>query len=104
MATGWPEMSRRLAAEFLGTALLLVAVVGSGIMAERLSGGNAALALLANSIWFKLMDILNPQRRRAITAAKPEGIGGTASAPRGAGNTEAQTVDVRKQEARGPEK
>jgi glycerol uptake facilitator-like aquaporin len=43
-------MSRRLAAEALGTALLLVAVVGSGIMAERLANGNVALALLANAI------------------------------------------------------
>lgn len=43
-------MLRRAAAEFLGTAFLLMAVVGSGIMAERLSGGNVALALLANSI------------------------------------------------------
>jgi glycerol uptake facilitator-like aquaporin len=40
----------RLTAEFLGTAFLLMAVVGSGIMAERLSGGNVALALLANSV------------------------------------------------------
>ena len=44
------SMARRLAAEALGTALLLVAVVGSGIMAEHLSGGNAALALLANAL------------------------------------------------------
>lgn len=43
-------LSRRLAAEALGTALLLAAVVGSGIMAERLSGGNAAIALLANTL------------------------------------------------------
>lgn len=41
---------RRLGAEALGTAFLLVAVVGSGIMAERLAGGNVGLALLANSI------------------------------------------------------
>jgi glycerol uptake facilitator-like aquaporin len=41
---------RRLAAEFLGTALLLAAVVGSGIMGDRLSGGNVAIALLANTI------------------------------------------------------
>lgn len=41
---------RRLAAEFLGTAGLLAAVVGSGIMAERLAGGNVAVALLANTI------------------------------------------------------
>ncbi len=41
---------RRLAAEFLGTAFLLIAVVGSGIMAERLAGGNMGIALLANAI------------------------------------------------------
>jgi len=44
------DLPRRLAAEGLGTALLLVAVVGSGIMAQRLSGGNDAIALLANAI------------------------------------------------------
>jgi glycerol uptake facilitator-like aquaporin len=43
-------MARSLTAEFLGTALLLVAVVGSGIMAQRLAGGNAAIALLANAL------------------------------------------------------
>ena len=42
--------SRRLAAEFIGTAMLLYAVVGSGIMAERLAGGNTAVALLANAL------------------------------------------------------
>lgn len=42
--------ARRFTAEALGTALLLAAVVGSGIMAERLAGGNAALALLANTL------------------------------------------------------
>jgi hypothetical protein len=42
--------SRRWVAEALGTAFLLAMVVGSGIMAERLAAGNAALALLANSI------------------------------------------------------
>ena len=41
---------RKLAAEGLGTALLLTIIVGSGIMGERLAGGNAAIALLANSI------------------------------------------------------
>ena len=41
---------RKLVAEFIGTAMLVAAVVGSGIMAERLAGGNAALALLANTI------------------------------------------------------
>ena len=43
-------LKRRAAAEGVGTALLLAAVVGSGIMGERLAGGNAAVALLANSI------------------------------------------------------
>ena len=37
-------------AEFLGTAFLVAAIIGSGIMAERLAGGNVALALLANTI------------------------------------------------------
>ena len=44
------DLSRRLAAETLGTAFLLATVVGSGIMAERLAGGNVALALLGNTI------------------------------------------------------
>lgn len=41
---------RQVAAEFIGTAFLLAAVVGSGIMAQKLAGGNAALALLCNTI------------------------------------------------------
>jgi|SRR5581483_2769866 len=41
---------QRLAAEFLGTAFLLATVIGSGIMGERLSGGNVAIALLGNTI------------------------------------------------------
>ncbi|MCY7353791.1 MAG: aquaporin family protein [Lysobacter sp.] len=41
---------RRVFAEFLGTALLLVTVIGSGIMAARLSGGNDGIALLANTL------------------------------------------------------
>ena len=44
------SLSRRAAAEFLGTAFLVAAVVGSGIMGERLANGNVALALLANTI------------------------------------------------------
>ena len=44
------DTGRRLTAEAIGTALLLATVVGSGIMGERLADGNAALALLANSI------------------------------------------------------
>ena len=45
-----PTLSRRLVAEAVGTALLLAAVVGSGIMGERLAGGNVAVALLANTL------------------------------------------------------
>jgi len=44
------DLPRRLAAEALGTSLLLAVVIGSGIMAERLSGGNIAIALLANTL------------------------------------------------------
>lgn len=44
------NLARRIVAEGLGTAFLLAAVVGSGIMAERLAGGNAAVALLANTV------------------------------------------------------
>src|SRR5260221_2575812 len=44
------SIARRLASEAIGTAFLLATVVGSGIMAERLSGGNVAIALLANTI------------------------------------------------------
>ena len=59
------SFARRLAAEALGTALLLAAIVGSGIMAEKLSGGNTALALLCNSIatgaaLFVLITIFGP--------------------------------------------
>src|SRR5215471_8100138 len=42
--------TRRAVCEFVGTACLLAAVVGSGIMGENLSGGNSGIALLANSI------------------------------------------------------
>src|ERR1700693_4685145 len=43
-------LERRLAAEFFGTAFLVAAVLGSGIMGERLAGGNIAIALLASAI------------------------------------------------------
>jgi glycerol uptake facilitator-like aquaporin len=47
----WPfDLSRRLVAEGLGTALLLAVVIGSGIMGDRLAGGNIAIALLGNTI------------------------------------------------------
>jgi glycerol uptake facilitator-like aquaporin len=44
------DLARRATAEAVGTAMLLAAVVGSGIMGERLAGGNVAIALLANTI------------------------------------------------------
>lgn len=44
------DLRRKVAAEALGTALLLAVVIGSGIMAERLSGGNVAIALIANTL------------------------------------------------------
>lgn len=44
------NLARRVTAEAVGTALLLATVVGSGIMGERLSGGNVAVALLANAV------------------------------------------------------
>ena len=57
--------ARRLAAEGLGTALLLAIVIGSGIMAERLAGGNVALALTANTlatVWglYVLIEVFGP--------------------------------------------
>lgn len=45
-----PSLLQRLTAEALGSAFLLMAVIGSGIMAERLAGGNVALALLGNTL------------------------------------------------------
>ncbi len=45
-----PDLPRRATAEAIGTCLLLAVVVGSGIMGERLAGGDVAMALLANSI------------------------------------------------------
>jgi glycerol uptake facilitator-like aquaporin len=58
-------LSRRLASEAIGTMLLLATVIGSGIMAERLSGGNLALALLANTLatvggLYVLIEIFGP--------------------------------------------
>jgi glycerol uptake facilitator-like aquaporin len=50
LAVNAATLGRRLVAEGLGTALLLAVVVGSGIMGQRLAGGNVAVALLANSI------------------------------------------------------
>jgi glycerol uptake facilitator-like aquaporin len=59
------DLQRRLFAETLGTALLLAVVIGSGIMAERLAGGNVAIALLANTLatvggLYILIEVLGP--------------------------------------------
>jgi len=48
--SAYPTLVRKLFAEFLGTAFLLAIVVGSGIMGERLAGGNDAIALLGNTV------------------------------------------------------
>ena len=58
-------LKQQLLAEFFGTAALLCAVIGSGIMAERLSGGNTAIALLANTLatvfaLYVLIEVLGP--------------------------------------------
>jgi glycerol uptake facilitator-like aquaporin len=58
-------LKKLLFAEFIGTGALLCTVIGSGIMAERLSGGNVGLALLANTLatvfaLFVLIEILGP--------------------------------------------
>jgi len=44
------SLARRVIAEAVATAMLLAAVVGSGVMGERLAGGNVAIALLANTL------------------------------------------------------
>lgn len=62
---GMKNVPKALLSEFVGTAVLLCAVIGSGIMAERLSGGNMAVALLANTlatvfILYVLIETLGP--------------------------------------------
>ena len=72
------SLTQKLGAEFLGTAFLLATVVGSGIMAERLAGGNVGLALLCNTlptgaILFVMITALGPisgaHFNPAVTAA-----------------------------------
>ena len=65
MPTDSPALARRLAAEGVGSFFLFACVIGSGMMAERLSGGNVALALLGNTlatgaILFVLITMLGP--------------------------------------------
>jgi glycerol uptake facilitator-like aquaporin len=65
MSDGRPTLARRGFAELLGTATLLAVVIGSGVMAQRLSAGNDAVALLANTLatvfglWV-LIELLGP--------------------------------------------
>jgi glycerol uptake facilitator-like aquaporin len=64
-ATSTPSLAKRLFAEWVGTAFLLAAVVGSGIMATRLAGGNDAVALLGDTmptgaIWVVLILVFGP--------------------------------------------
>ncbi|MDF7060240.1 aquaporin, partial [Escherichia coli] len=86
------DLRSRLAAEALGTALLLAIVIGSGIMAERLAGGNVAVALLANTAatvggLYILIEVFGPisgahfnPAVRAVMAARAE-LPGSALAP-----------------------
>ncbi|HTH77357.1 MAG TPA: MIP/aquaporin family protein [Ramlibacter sp.] len=61
-----PDIRKALLAEFLGTGMLLCAVIGSGIMAERLSAGNAGVALMANTFatvfaLYVLIEVFGPE-------------------------------------------
>jgi glycerol uptake facilitator-like aquaporin len=76
----------RAVAEFLGTAFLLAAVVGSGIMGERLAGGNVAIALLANSlatgaILVVLIIVLGPLSGAHLNPAVTVAAGATRDLP-----------------------
>ena len=76
------SLARRLAAEGLGTALLLATVVGSGIMGERLAGGNVAVALLANTLatGAALVDGRLPTRGGGVGTREAIGVTGVAMA------------------------
>ena len=64
-----PSLARRAFSEWLGTAFLLAAVVGSGIMAQKLAGGNNALALLCNTLpTGAILDRANPDIRPVVGA------------------------------------
>ena len=64
------NLFRRVTAELIGTAMLLAAVVGSGIMAERLAGGNAAIALLRQSKAKNIARALRGLAARPLEAIK----------------------------------
>lgn len=68
-------LARRLVSEATGTALLLAAIVGSGIMGDRLAGGNTAVALLANTLATRAalaahLGTVREQASRALSALK----------------------------------
>ena len=72
--TAVADAFRKLFAEALGTALLLAVVIGSGVMAERLSGGNMAIALLANTLatvggLYILIEVFGPISGAHLTPA-----------------------------------
>lgn len=80
------NLARRAPAEAAGTALLLAAVVGSGIMAQRLDGGNAAIALLAMQLrpearWLRSFSPSARSRARISVAALIERSSGRQSTP-----------------------
>ena len=71
-----PPLSRRLAAEALGSFFLFAAVIGSGVMAEALAGGNIAVALIGNTLatgamLFVLITIFGPVSGAHSTRATP---------------------------------
>ena len=79
--------AQKVFAEMLGTALLLAVVVGSGIMGERLAGGNAAIALLANALatvggLYVLIELFGPISGAHFNPVVSVAIAGQAAMPR----------------------
>lgn len=69
-------LKRKVLAELVGTALLFAVVIGSGIMAERLAGGNVAIALLANTLatvggLYVLIEVFGPVSGAHFNPARP---------------------------------
>src|SRR5471032_681798 len=81
------DLRRKLLAEILGTALLLAVVIGSGIMGERLSGGNVAIALLANALatvggLYVLIEVFGPVSGAHFNPAVSMVMAGRGAMPR----------------------
>jgi len=81
------DLPRKLLAELIGTALLLAVVIGSGIMAERLSGGNGAIALLANALatvggLYVLIEVFGPVSGAHFNPAVSAGMAFRGELPR----------------------